>query len=65
MSKTGIRFNCPRCRYEINVDKVLSHELENEIRKEYESREDKLKERLSFILEKEKNINKRILFFPN
>ena len=65
MSKTGVRFNCPRCKYEIDFDKILYHDMENEIRKEYESKVDKLKERLSFYEEKEKNINKRILYFPN
>ena len=63
MSKTGIKFNCPRCKYKINFDEILYHDMENEIRKEFESREDKLKARLSFY--EEKNIIKRILYFPN
>lgn len=65
MNKTGVRFNCPRCRYEIDFDNILYHNMENEIKKEFESKLDKLQERLSFYEEKEKNINKRILFFPN
>ncbi|WP_299311432.1 DUF2130 domain-containing protein [uncultured Aquimarina sp.] len=71
MSKPDINITCPNCENEINVDEILYHQLEDGIkkkyqsqisiaRKEYEQKEEKLKTKSIELEKKEKGISENI-----
>lgn len=71
MNKTEINITCPDCGKEIDVDEILYHQLEEDIKKkyqsqlnsakkEYEQKEESLKAKTSELEEKEKKINEQV-----
>ena len=72
MSKPEVNIKCPNCGEVIDVDKILYHQLEADIKqkfnseianvkKEYQNKELKLKSRFKQIEEKEKSIEENIV----
>ena len=71
MSKPDINITCPDCGKEIDVDEILYHQLEEDIKKkyqaqlsdskkEYQEKEEKLKKRKIELEEKEERISEQI-----